>query len=181
MNLRTLQTGNLLIEAAEESLRVSLQGCPGCETDVSFEDLPAILDFLNTQRKLQMNRRRGFRINIKELNQEDGNSLEVFVTTDEGRIQLQPIDFSLGGILAESDTPIGNEGDVVAVAIAYMGTRITLPASIVRVLDESKQVAFHFQNVTAADGRLDPPAALTTIFAALEACWLDSSLDLHWN
>lgn len=181
MNLNTLQTGNLVIQAMEEKLVISVKGRTNCSTDISFEDLPIILEFLTTQRKLQMNRRKGFRLNFNELKPVDLRSFQLSVATARGSFVLEPIDFSLGGIYAESELIVGEQGESVVVTLAYQGKTIFLPAEIVRVSECATLFAFHFKNVIGSDGTLDPPDDLAAIFAALEACWLGSSLDLQWN
>jgi hypothetical protein len=181
MNANTLQTGNFVIEAMEEKLLISVNGSSKSSTEISFEDLPTILEFLHTQRKLQMNRRKGFRLNFKDLKPEDRELFQLSVATYRGVFALEPIDFSLGGILAASELIVGNQGELVIITLAYDETSISLPAEVVRVSEAANQFAFHFRNVMGSDGKLDPPEELATIFAALEACWLDSSLDLLWN
>lgn len=181
MNVNTLKTGNLVIQAMEEKLLISVKGRTDSSTEISFNDLPAILEFLHAQRKLQMNRRRGFRLNFKELKPSDWRSFWLSVATDRGSFVLEPIDFSLCGLLAESELIVGDQGELVVITIAYEESTISLPAEIVRISACERHFAFHFRNLLESDGKFDPPEELATIFAALEACWLDASLDLQWN
>lgn len=181
MGASLMQTGNLVIQTLEERLVISVSGNTDASAEILIEDLPFILEFLNTQEKLRMNRRAGFRLNISELPHSDSQLFQLAVLTEAGNITLQPIDISLGGLYAASDTFIGKPGDQVQLLLVHNNVSIALSAHIVRASVCAGKLAFRFINDLDSHAEFEPPQELTTIFAALESCWLGASLDLQWS
>tara|TARA_R110002124_G_scaffold657_11_gene3122 strand:- start:21347 stop:21892 length:546 start_codon:yes stop_codon:yes gene_type:complete len=180
MSLSMLQTGNLVIRPLEEKLIIAVSGNAGSRAEIAIEDLPLIIEFLGAQKRLRTNRRAGFRLNISELPPAERNSFQVTALKHSVNIGLQPVDISLGGLYAASDTFIGRPGEVLHLLIAHDNVSITLPAQIVRTSLCSRKFAFRFINDPVSPADFEPPEELTAIFAALEACWLGASLDLQW-
>ena len=130
MSLSMLQTGNLVIRPLEEKLIIAVSGNAGSRAEIAIEDLPLIIEFLGAQKRLRTNRRAGFRLNISELPPAERNSFQVTALKHSVNIGLQPVDISLGGLYAASDTFIGRPGEVLHLLIAHDMYRSRYPRKL---------------------------------------------------
>ena len=173
-----IRSGNLLIRTKADKVAFEFIGNTTKRSIIDSSELPALLEFLNSYLQSRSNRRTGFRINLSQLKQDISSRFRVFVETDGRKVAVTPIDLSLSGICVKSREIIGEHGAQVDISLSYDDLAVVLPATVVRQKDSRTHTAFHFIGVVKEDG-IDPPSQLDSIFRAIEALWLDNSLNLR--
>ena len=177
-SMSEIRSGNLLIRTRADKVAFEFIGNTTKRSIIDSSELPALLEFLNSYLQSRSNRRTGFRINLSQLKQDISSRFRVFVEADGRKVAVTPIDLSLSGICVKSRKIIGEQGAQVDISLSYDDLAVVLPATVVRQNDSRTHTAFHFIGVVKEDG-IDPPSQLDSIFRAIEALWLDNSLNLR--
>ncbi len=175
-----LHSGNLTIRTMGEKIAFEFTGKAAASAVIDSRELPVVLEFLNSYLASQSNRRIGFRIDLKQLNHDIADRFCVVVETDGKKLAVTPIDLSITGIYVESAEFTFKHGSQVVINLRYDDKAIALPAVAVRQDNSYTRTAFHFVGVVE-DGELAPPSELDAIYHALEALWLNDSLNLKWS
>jgi len=175
-----IHSGNLTIRTMGEKIAFDITGKAATCAVIDSRELPALLAFLNSYLVSQSNRRIGFRIDLRQLNQDIVDRFSVIVEADGKKLAVTPIDLSITGIFVESEKFTFKHGSQAVINLSYDDKVVALPAIAVRQDNTQTHTAFHFVGVVE-DGELAPPSELDAIFRTLEALWLNNSLNLEWS
>ena len=175
-----LQCGNLAIISDDDKLMFEFNSGDMRRAAIAGEDIPRLLDFLkHHQREINTSRRAGFRLQLNELPRHDASRFKVAVEVDGEVMPLQPIDFSVSGLLAETYLELGGAGTEVKLQLSFDGQTVWVPAVVVRRQPQEGLCAFQFTPVWYQDAQC-PSRELHSIFYRLESLWLNSCLQLQW-
>jgi hypothetical protein len=174
-----IRTGNLRINAKEDSVEFEIIGNEIACADIAASELPELLGFLKSYLRTQANRRTGFRINLTQIRSNLSDRLRVSVETTRGQFRVTPVDISLTGICVASNHHLGRYGARVDININLDQHKARVAAVVVRQDGSVAHTAFHFID-SINEGEPDPSPELELIFRKLESLWLDQSLQLEW-
>ncbi|MBE9538689.1 MAG: PilZ domain-containing protein [Proteobacteria bacterium] len=177
-----IHSGNLTIRTMGEKIAFDIVGKTAACAVLNSRELPVLLEFLNSYLASQSNRRIGFRIDLRQLGHDIADRFCVVVEAESKKLVVTPIDLSITGIYIESEKFTFKHGSQVVINLSYDDKLVALPAVAIRQ-DNSHthtHTAFHFVGMVE-DGELAPPSELDAIYHALEALWLNNSLDLKWS
>ena len=174
-----IRAANLVVRTQSDKIAFEVQGSAGNCAVLDYRELPLLLEFLNSYIHSQTNRRTGFRIDLSLLDQEVWNRFHVSVKANNTPFPVRPMDISITGVFVESEQNLGEQGALVDISLSYEDTSVELAAVIVRQNPSCTRTAFRFVGVCNEKG-FDPPNELEHIFHALEALWLERSLNLEW-
>jgi hypothetical protein len=176
-----LKLGKLVVRPREQGLAFFIKDSVTSLADIAREDIPLVMTYLKSYLEEQGNRRSSFRLNLSELHPRDYQNFRVALVDGEGHGEVHAIDFSLSGLLIQTEYFAGQIGDHVKVQLEFEGCATVMTALVVRVSAVDGQVALRFPDAYLDDGSLEPPAELATIFHAVEGRWLEKCLKLQWN
>ncbi len=167
-NKAELKVGEVVVRAEGSGVVLSM-GDSGQNLHLDAEHLPDLINFFASLAPSPSERRIGFRIPVAKMDPNTRDDLQMEITLDGRTWSVQPVDFSLTGVLVETDERPA-EGADLELSIDFMGMKSKMRAKVVRLLGENK-VAMHFPS-TLRDGELDPPDSLIGVYRKIEGIWL---------
>ena len=172
------KSDNLVVWTNGDNLVVDIRGNDAARAEVSMDAIPGLMDFLQYHQGVHSNRRRGYRLNLEDLEPDQLEALRVSLEPEPGQwLAVKAVNLSRSGIHIESEQYGGGYGDQVLVRVQYGTESVDLPAVLVRQTSANHTAAFHFTDVYDDEGALIPPVGLVNILAELEEAWLDQAVE----
>jgi hypothetical protein len=176
-----LQFGDMFFEETGDGVDIiSAPNSPGRNT-ISTADVPMLMSFLKQHLEDSANRRSSWRLPLNTINGSDADRLNVSLQGPSETIEAKAIDISMTGMSLETREPVGERGDSLQVHVEFLGTCVTLSATIVRQDASMRRIGLLFPDSVDSMGSLTTPPEYRKIFIALEQIWLDSKLGLKWH